>query len=122
MRANSKVTLTKNKSNTFSITHFHPKSLLLNKTASIIDPITGSVLVVLLKKIVPKPLLVLIEKITATHREAVERKTKVEDMKSKCLLIKFGSYVEHEGFGATWIIKERDYCPNFFQDIDTVGI
>jgi hypothetical protein len=122
MRANLKVTLTEDRSNTFPITHFHPKPLLLNKTASIIDPITGSVLVVLLKKIVPKPLLVLIEKITATHKEVVKRKTKVEDMRSKCLLTKFGSYIEHGGSGATWTVKKRDYCPNFFQDIDAVGI
>jgi hypothetical protein len=122
MRANPKVTLTEDRSNTFSITHFHPKPLLLNKTASIIDPITGSVLAVLLKKIVLEPLLVLIEKITAKHREAVERKTKVEDMRSKRLSIKFGSYVEHRGSGATWTVKKRDYCPNFLQDIDAVGI
>jgi hypothetical protein len=70
MRANPKVMLMEDRSNTFSITHFYPKPLLLNKTASIIDPITGLVLAVLLKKIVPKPLLVLIEKITATHRDA----------------------------------------------------
>jgi hypothetical protein len=114
MRANPKVTLIEDRSNTFSITHFHPKPLLLNKTASIIDPITGLVLAVLLKKIVPEPLLMLIEKITATHKEAVERKTKVEDMRSKCLLTKFGSYVKRGGSRATWTVKERDYCPNFF--------
>jgi hypothetical protein len=119
MRVNPKVTLTEDRSNTFPITHFHSKPLLLNKTASIIDPTTRSVLAVLLKKIVPEPLLVLIEKITATHRETVERKTKMEDM---YLSTKFGSYVEHGRSGATWTVKERDYCPNFLQDIDAVGI
>jgi hypothetical protein len=64
----------------------------------------------------------LIEKVTATHREAVERKAKVEDMRGKCLSTKFGFYVEHGGSGATWTVKERDYCPNFLQDIDAVGI
>jgi hypothetical protein len=122
MRANPKVTLMKDRSNTFPITHFYPKSLLFNKTASIIDPTTGSVLAVLLKKIVPEPLLMLIEKITATHREVVERKIKVEDMKGKCLSTKFGSYIEYGGSGATWTVKERDYYPNFLQDIDAVGI
>jgi hypothetical protein len=97
MRANPKVMLTEDRSNTFLITHFHSKPLLLNKTASIIDSTTRSILVVLLKKIVPKPLLVLIEKITATHRKTVEKKAKIKDMRSKCLSIKFGSYVEHRG-------------------------
>jgi hypothetical protein len=101
MRANSKVTLTEDRSNTFPITHFYPKPLLLNKTANIIDPTTGSVLAVLLKKIVPEPLLVLIEKITATHRETMERKAKVEDMRDKRLSTKFGSYVEYGESGAT---------------------
>jgi hypothetical protein len=100
-RANPKVTLIEDRSDTFPITHFHPKSLLLNKTASIIDPITGSVLAVLLKKIVSESLLVLIEKITATHREVVKRKAKVEDIRDKCLSTKFGSYVEHRGSGVT---------------------
>jgi hypothetical protein len=122
IRANPKVTLTENRSNTFPITHFYPKSLLLNKTTSIIDLTTGSILAVLLKKIVLEAFLVLIEKITATHREAVKRKTKVEDMKDKCLFTKFGSYIEHRGSGVTWTVKERDYCPNFLQDIDTVRI
>jgi hypothetical protein len=122
MRVNSKVTLTEDRLNTFPITHFYSKPLLLNKTTSIIDPTTRSVLAVLLKKIVLKPLLVLIEKITAIHREAVKRKTKVEDMRGKRLSTKFGSYVEHRESGATWTVKERDYCPNFLQDIDTVGI
>jgi hypothetical protein len=122
MRANPKVTLTEDRSNTFPITHFYPKPLLLNKTTSIIDPITGSVLAVLLKKIVPEPLLVLIEKITAIHREAVKRKTKMEDMRDKRLSTKFGSYVEHGGSEATWTVKEKDYCPNFLQDIDAVRI
>jgi hypothetical protein len=119
---NPKVTLIEDRLNTFPITHFYPKPLLFNKTASIIDPTTGSVLAVLLKKIVPKPLLVLIEKITAIHREAVKRKAKVENMKSKCLSTKFGSYVEHGESGATWTVKERDYCLNFLQDIDVVRI
>jgi hypothetical protein len=101
IKANSKVMLIEDRLNTFPITHFYSKPLLLNKTASIIDPTTGSVLAVLLKKIVPEPLLVLIEKITATHREAVERKAKVEDMRDKCLLTKFGSYVEYGGSRAT---------------------
>jgi hypothetical protein len=122
IRANPKVTLTENRSNTFLITHFYPKPLLLNKTTSIIDLTTGSVLAVLLKKIVLEAFLVLIEKITATHREVVKRKTKVEDMKGKCLFIKFWSYIEYRGSGATWIVKERDYCPNFLQDIDAVRI
>jgi hypothetical protein len=85
MEANPKVILTEDRSNTFPITHFHSKPLLLNKTASIINSITRLDLVVLLKKIVPKPLLVLIEKITATHRKVVEKKTKIEDMRGKCL-------------------------------------
>jgi hypothetical protein len=122
MRVNPKVTLMEDRSNTFPITHFHPKSLLFNKTASIIDPTTGSVLAVLLKKVVSEPLLVLIEKITAKHRKVVERKTKMKDMRSKHLSIKFGSYVEHRESGATWTVKERDYCLNFLQDIDAVGI
>jgi hypothetical protein len=101
MKTNFKVTLTEDRSNTLPIIHFYSKPLLLNKTASIIDLITGSVLAVLLKKIVPEICLLLIEKVTATYRETVERKTKVEDIKGKCLLIKFGFYIEHEGFGAT---------------------
>jgi hypothetical protein len=113
MRENPKVTLMKDRLNTFSITHFYLKPLLLNKTASIIGPITGSILAVLLKKIVPKLFLVLIEKITATHREIVERKTKIEDMRDKHLSTKFGSYVECRRSEATWTIKERDYYINF---------
>jgi hypothetical protein len=107
MRVNSKVILTEDRLNTFPITYFYLKPLLLNKTASIIDPTTGSILAVLLKKIVPKILLVLIEKVTATHREAVKRKTKVENMKSKCLSTKFGSYIECGESGATWTVKKR---------------
>jgi hypothetical protein len=122
IRANSKITLTEDRSNTFPITHFHPKPLLFNKTVNIIDPITGSVLAVLLKKIVPETLLVLIEKVTATHRETVKRKAKVENMRNKYLSTKFGSYIERGKSGATWIIKERDYYPNFLQDIDAVRI
>jgi hypothetical protein len=64
--------------------------LLLNKTVSIIEPTTGSV-AVLLKKIVPETFLVLIEKVTAINRKAVERKVKMKDMKGKHLLTKFGS-------------------------------
>jgi hypothetical protein len=75
----------------------------------------------LLKKIVSESILVLIEKVTAIHRETVERKAKVEDMRGNCLSTKFGSYVEHGGSGATWTVKERDYYPNFLQDIDTIG-
>jgi hypothetical protein len=101
MKVNPKVTLIENRSNTFPITHFYSKPFLLNKTASIIDPTTRSVLAVLLKKIVPKLLLVLIEKITATHRETVKRKIKVKDMRSKCLSFKFGFYIEHRGSRAT---------------------
>jgi hypothetical protein len=122
MRVNSKVILTEDRLNTFSIIYFYLKPLLLNKTASIIDPTTGSILAVLLKKIVSKTLLVLIEKVTATHREAVKRKAKVENMKSKCLSTKFGSYIECGESGATWTVKKRDYCPNFLQNIDAVGI
>jgi hypothetical protein len=94
MRANPKVTLTEDRSNAFLITHFHSKPLLFSKTISIIAPTTGSVLALLLKKIVSETLLISIEKVTAIHREVVERKAKVEDMKDKYLSIKFGSYVE----------------------------
>jgi hypothetical protein len=99
MKADSKVTLTEDRSNAFPIIYFYLKSLFFNKTTSIIDLITGSILAVLLKKIVSKTLLILIEKITAIHREAVKRKTKMENMKSKYLSTKFRSYVEHGGFG-----------------------
>jgi hypothetical protein len=105
----------------FPQSYFHSNQLLLNETACIIDPTTRAVLAVLLKKIVPESILVLIEKVTAIHREAVERKAKVEDIRGNCLSTKFGSYVERGGSGATWTVKERDYCPNFLQDIDIVG-
>jgi hypothetical protein len=42
--------------------------------------------------------------------------------KGKYLSTKFGSYVEHRGSRVTWTVKERDYCPNFLQDIDAVRI
>jgi hypothetical protein len=100
MKANPKVTLIEDRLNAFLITHFHLKLLLLNKTASIIDLITGSVLAVLLKKIVPEILLILIEKITTKHRETVKRKTKIENMKDKHLSTKFRFYVKHRGSGA----------------------
>jgi hypothetical protein len=100
IKANLKVTLIEDRSNAFLITHFHLKPLLLNKTASIIDLITRSVLAVLLKKIVLETLLILIEKITTKHRETVKRKTKVENMKGKHLLTKFRFYVQHRGSGA----------------------
>jgi hypothetical protein len=43
----------------------------------------------------------LIEKITAMHREAVERKVKVENMRGKRLLTMFGSYIKCGESGAT---------------------
>jgi hypothetical protein len=64
----------------------------------------------------------LIEKITAIHREIVKRKAKMKDMRSKHLSTKFGFYVKHGESEATWTVKERDYCPNFLQDIDAVRI
>jgi hypothetical protein len=53
---------------------------------------------------------------TVIHRETVERKTKVENMRGNRLSIKFGSYVERGRSEATWTVKERDYCSNFLQD------
>lgn len=120
LRENPAVTKLQHKVRQFTRDHFYTTPLVLTKNECIVDS-SGEVLARLFINVIPEELLVSLERVARKYQDRVIAKHGVKDPRGIRASVKFGSYVEQGGSGATWTVKNYDTCPGFLDEIDSLG-